>query len=178
VSAGEKQMEVTYVPEPDLAFGYRQVSDHPKDGLFLYGPHNGPVRSKEISVGVIGTKEGLTYFRNWAIKLGGFISIPPKGKMDKEHRLHLSNFPGIEEAFGLMLSPGEFVERTIDLNALDEATRTVNQTRPYARRWISLSGRSSTSTGTRNAGWISGCLSFPRSSLSAANRSHGGSVWS
>ena len=105
MSAAGKQMEVIYVPEPDLAFGHRQVSDHPKDGLFLYGPHNGPARSKEISVGVIGTKEGLTYFRGWAIRLGGFISIPPKGKMDKEHRLHLSNFPGIEEAFGLMLSP-------------------------------------------------------------------------
>lgn len=127
MSSAGKQMEVIYVPEPDLAFGHRQISDHPKDGLFLYGPHNGPARSKEISVGVIGTKEGLTYFRGWAIRLGGFISIPPKGKMDKEHRLHLSNFPGIEEAFGLMLSPGEFVERTIDLDALDEATRTVNQ---------------------------------------------------
>jgi hypothetical protein len=127
VSADDKKLEVIYVPEPVLAFGYRQTSDHPKDGLFLYGPHNAPSRSREVSVGAIGTKEGLTHFRNWAIKLGGFISIPPRSKKDKEHRLHLSNFPGIEEAFGLIVSPGEFVERTIELSALEEATRTLNQ---------------------------------------------------
>src|SRR6267154_5092178 len=107
----EKSLQIVYVPEPDLTFAHRQVSDHPKDGLFLYGPHAGPSRSKEISVGVVGTKDGLSHFRNWAIKLGGFVAVPPPGKKDKEHRLHLSNFPGLEEAFGLVISPGEFVER-------------------------------------------------------------------
>ena len=38
----EQALEVTYIEEPDLIFGYGQVSDHPKDGLFLYGPHSGP----------------------------------------------------------------------------------------------------------------------------------------
>ncbi|MEN8133326.1 MAG: hypothetical protein ABFS45_24775 [Pseudomonadota bacterium] len=123
----EPSMEVAYINEPDLAFGYGQVSDHPKDGLFLYGPHAGPVRSKEISIGVIGTKAGLSYFRNWAIRLGGFVEVAPPGKRDKEHRLHLSNFPGMEEAFGLIVSPGEFVERSIDLTELDEATTILNQ---------------------------------------------------
>ena len=123
----EKSLQVIYVPEPDLSFAHQQVSDDPKDGLFLYGPHYGPARSKEISVGVVGTKDGISHFRNWAIKLGGFIAVPPPGKKDKEHRLHLSNFPGLEEAFGLVISPGEFVERSVDLKVLDEATRTVNQ---------------------------------------------------
>lgn len=59
--------------------------------------------------------------------MGGFIEVLPAGKTDKEHRLHLSNFPGLEEAFGLLISPGEFVEREIDLNELDNATRTVNR---------------------------------------------------
>ncbi|MCB9964185.1 MAG: hypothetical protein H6857_04530, partial [Rhodospirillales bacterium] len=59
--------------------------------------------------------------------LGGFIEVPPPGKTDKKNRLHLSNFPGIEEAFGLLISPGEFVERKIDPKALDTATRTLNQ---------------------------------------------------
>jgi hypothetical protein len=36
-------------------------------------------------------------------------------------------FPGLEEAFGLIVSPGEFVERTVDPRALDEATRTLNE---------------------------------------------------
>ena len=123
----EKQLEVVYIPEPDLCFGHGQICDHPKDGLFLYGPHSGPTRSKEISIGAIGTTRGLNYFRNWAIQLGGFISIPPPGKTDKEHRLHLSNFPGIEETFGLVVSPGEFVECKISLEELEVATRTENQ---------------------------------------------------
>lgn len=123
----EKSLEVAYIPEPGLAFGHGQTSDHPKDGLFLYGPHSASARSKDVSIGVIGTKDGLSYFRNWAIRLGGFIAVPPPGKMDKEHRLHLSNFPGLEEAFGLVISPGEFVERTLDLKELDAATRTINQ---------------------------------------------------
>lgn len=123
----EKPLEVTYIKEPDLSFGYGQISDHPKDGLFLYGPHSGPVRSKEVSIGVIGTHNGLSYFRNWAIRLGGYIAVPDPGKMDKEHRLHLSNFPGLEEAYGLLISPGDFVERKIDLNTLESATKTLNQ---------------------------------------------------
>ena len=33
----------------------------------------------------------------------------------------------MEEAFGLLISPGEFVERHIDLTELDKATRILNQ---------------------------------------------------
>ena len=124
----EKPLEVAYIREPALSFGHGQVCDHPKDGLFLYGTHAGDGRSKEISIGVIGTKNGLSFFRNWAIRAGGFINIPPPGKMDKENRLHLSNFPGFEEAFGLIISPGEFIELKIDLNEIDNATKTLN---PY-----------------------------------------------
>lgn len=123
----EKTLDVIYIKEPRLTFGHGQISDHPKDGLFLYGPHAGPLRSKEISIGVIGTKEGLSLFRNWAISLGGFVAVPQPGKLDKKNRLHLSNFPGLEEAFGLLISPGDFVERTINLEELDKATRTLNQ---------------------------------------------------
>jgi hypothetical protein len=123
----EKAFTLEYVDEPELSFGHDQTSDYPKDGLFLYGPQARKVRSKEISVGVIGTKRGISYFRRWAIKVGGFISIPPPGKRDKEIRLHMSNFPGIEEAFGISLSPAEFVEYSVDLNGLDEATKVINQ---------------------------------------------------
>ncbi len=53
--------------------------------------------------------------------------MPPPGRREKENRLHLSNFPGMEEAFGLIISPGEFVERKIDPGQLDEATKIMNQ---------------------------------------------------
>jgi hypothetical protein len=123
----EQQIKVTYIEEPELAFNYNQVTDHPKDGLLLYGPNAKSDRSKEITIGVVGTKTGLNVFRNWAVRLNGFIPVPPPTKMEKENRLHLSNFPGIEEAFGLIVSPGEFVEKPINAIELDEATKILNQ---------------------------------------------------
>jgi hypothetical protein len=123
----EKSLNVIYVKEPELYFGHGQTSDHPKDGLFLYGPHSAPNRSKEICVGAIGTKQGLSFLRRWAIQICGFIEVPPPGKTEKKNRLHLSNFPGLEETFGITFNPGDFVQRQIDLTALDDATRTLNQ---------------------------------------------------
>lgn len=123
----DKTLEAIFIEEPELSFGFGQVSDHPKDGLFLYGPQSGPTLPKEISVGVIGTKTGLSYFRNWAIRLGGYISVPPPGKRDKENRLHLSNFPGLQEAFGILVSPGDFVEKTLDPSVLDSSTKILNK---------------------------------------------------
>lgn len=123
----ETVLEVVHIQEPDLAFGYGQTCDHPKDGLFLYGPYAAPNRSRAVSIGVIGTKDGLAYFRSWAISAGGFVQVPPPKKTDKQNRLHLSNFPGLEEAFGLLISPGDFVQRTVKLDDLDDATRTLNQ---------------------------------------------------
>jgi hypothetical protein len=123
----KENLKVIHIDEPELSFGHGQTCDHPKDGLFLYGPHSGPDAPREVSVGVIGTKDGLSYFRSWAIALGGFVPVPPRKKTDKENRLHLSNFPGLEEAFSIMISPGEFVQRTVDYKTLDDATHTANQ---------------------------------------------------
>ncbi|MDD9997669.1 MAG: hypothetical protein OXQ89_07985 [Rhodospirillaceae bacterium] len=88
-----QDVKLIHLKEPELMFGHGQTSDHPKDGLFLYGPHSAPKSGTEISVGVIGTEDGLRYFRRWAIGAGGYIAVPPPGPQDKEHRLHLSNFP-------------------------------------------------------------------------------------
>jgi len=68
-------LEVIYIDEPQLSFGHDQTCDHPKDGLYLYGPHRGPARTREVSIGVIGTKDGLSYFRSWAIAAGGFVAV-------------------------------------------------------------------------------------------------------
>jgi len=123
----KRELTVVHVKEPELFFGHGQISDHPKDGLFLYGPHSPPTRTKEISVGAIGTREGLRFLRQWAIRLGGFVEVPPRGPREKEHRLHLSSFPGLEETFNITFNPGDFVQRQIELKVLDEATRTLNQ---------------------------------------------------
>jgi hypothetical protein len=76
----KESLKVLHIDEPELSFGHGQTCDHPKDGLFLYGPHSGPTRPREVSVGVIGTKDGLSYFRNWAIALGGFVPRPATKK--------------------------------------------------------------------------------------------------
>ena len=72
----ERSLPVLHFFEPSLEFGSGQTAAHPKDGLFLYGPHNKPKKTKDIRMGVVGTIDGVGYFRV---------------------RLHLTNFPGVEE---------------------------------------------------------------------------------
>lgn len=121
----ERALEILHIPEPPLEFGHGQICDHPKDGLFLYGPHEGRPTTQQVSVGVIGTKEGIDFFKTWSGQIAKYVPIPPRGPRDKENRLHLSDFPGLEEAFGLSIDP-RLVSRAIDSKALDERTRTVN----------------------------------------------------
>src|ERR1700730_12080157 len=62
----EKSLEVLHIAEPSLEFGHGQVCDHPKDGLFLYGPHEGPAMTRPISIRIIGTEKGIALFPTWA----------------------------------------------------------------------------------------------------------------
>ena len=100
----EVSLPVLHIEEPTLAFNHEQICVHPKDGLFLYGPHLKAKKAREITIGVIGTPTGIGYFTAWAERLTTRIDVPPPGKRDKKNRLHLSNFPGIAEAFGISFS--------------------------------------------------------------------------
>lgn len=120
-------LEVVYVDEPQLEFGYQQKSDNPKDGLFLYGPFNKSKKVREISVGVLGSKSGVAYIRSWFNKLHSNIPLPPAGPRDKEHKLHVSSFPGIKESFHISINQNEIVEIVIDLRKIEDATVTENQ---------------------------------------------------
>jgi hypothetical protein len=122
----ERSLPVLHCFEPSLEFGFGQTTAHPKDGLFLYGPHNRAKKTKEIRVGVIGTSTGINHFRHWAEQIKKRVEVPPPGKAEKKDRLHLANFPGIEEAFGITFNEGEFVTYTVDLKAIDAATRILN----------------------------------------------------
>lgn len=122
----EKSLRAIHIQEPLLGFGYGQVCEHPKDGLYLYGPSVARKRPSAISVGVIGTSSGLGFFDAQLKKMSEFIPIPPRGKTDKEHRLHLSNFPGLEETFGLVIDQAKLVKRTLTLTALENATLQIN----------------------------------------------------
>ncbi|UEM04734.1 hypothetical protein JL101_004645 [Skermanella rosea] len=116
-----------------MEFGNGQTSDHPKDGLFLYGPHDAPRRVKQVSVGVVGTEAGIGYVTTWAKRISGLVSVPPPGKGEKKERPHLSDFPGLAEAFGISISPDEFVRRMVSAKAIDEATKTLNHHEAVAK---------------------------------------------
>lgn len=79
----EKSLPTLFIEEPQLEFAYGQTCPNPKDGLYLYGPHQRPKRAKEIRVGVVGTNAGITYFKAWAEKLKRRVNVPPPGKTDK-----------------------------------------------------------------------------------------------
>lgn len=117
---------VEHINEPDLEFAFAQRSAHPKDGLFLYGPHGKPKKIRDISVGVVGTPEGIAHFRAWARKLRNVVEVPPPGKGEKADRLHLANFPGLEQAFGITFEPDECSALSIPLKDIDHATRIIN----------------------------------------------------
>ena len=101
-------LPVLHFDEPQLEFGSKQTTEHPKDGLFLYGPLNKSKKTREIRIGVIGTQAGINHFRSWAAQIKKLVSVPPPGKAEKHNRLHLTNFPGIEETFQVHLTRPTF----------------------------------------------------------------------
>ncbi|MGD9924790.1 MAG: hypothetical protein AB7V13_25575 [Pseudorhodoplanes sp.] len=122
----EKSLRVEHIGEPPLVFAYGQNTAHPKDGLFLYGPHEKASKTKEIRLGLIGTAAGITRFRVWAKKIARKVPVPPPGRGEKADRLHLANFPGLEPAFGIAFDPDECVGYAIDPREIDRTTRILN----------------------------------------------------
>jgi hypothetical protein len=114
----EPSLQVLHFNEPSLEFAFGQNTAHPKDGLFLYGPHLKSKKSREVRLGVIGTPQGIEFFREWVKKIKGRVDVPPPGKAEKKDRLHLANFPGFEEAFGITLDV-DFTAYPLDLKVID-----------------------------------------------------------
>ena len=48
-----------HLDEPKLMFGHDQTADHPKDGLFLFGPVDSNQNPVRMDVGVIATISAL-----------------------------------------------------------------------------------------------------------------------
>lgn len=122
----EKSLAVEHFFEPPLEFAFGQKAAHPKDGLFLYGPHERSRRTQEIRVGIIGTKEGIKYFRAWGERIKKRVEVPPPGKGEKANRLHLANFPGLEETLGITFNPDECSAYVLDIKDIDRASRILN----------------------------------------------------
>jgi hypothetical protein len=115
-----------------LGFGHGQSCDHPKDGLYLYGPASPPERA-DISIGVVGTAAGIALLKKWLGAIQAAIPIPPRGKRDKPHRLHLSDFPGIEEGFGLRVDPDKLTAYAIEDSAVRAAVNVQNHHEAVSR---------------------------------------------
>jgi hypothetical protein len=122
----EHSLQVLHLREPNLEFGFRQVTAHPKDGLFLYGPHSRPRKTKEVRLGVVGTLDGIRYFRAWAAEIKKRVDVPPPEKGEKKDRLHLANFPGIEESLCITFNENELVACLLQYKAIDDASLIVN----------------------------------------------------
>jgi hypothetical protein len=122
----ERSLEVLHFAEPLLEFGSGQSTPHPKDGLFLYGPYLKPKKTRDVRVGIVGTSTGINYFRTWLVEIKKGIAVPPPGKGEKKDRLHLANFPGVEEAFQIGIDESAIVTLPLDGKVIDSASRILN----------------------------------------------------
>ena len=82
--------------EPELEFRYNQRMVHPRDGLATFGPFDTDLSSQpgRLSYIVIGTAQGMTYFKKW----GNAINRPAIFAPEENRRLW-PPFPGFEAAF-------------------------------------------------------------------------------
>jgi TIR domain len=90
---GSSETQLLSFREPEVAVGYKQTSDYPKEGLLQFGPvpfHRNPIA---IRVGVIGTREGIELFHRWSTLFNMFRRAP----VDVRNSLP---FPGFEAVFG------------------------------------------------------------------------------
>src|ERR1044071_5403466 len=113
----EVSLQVLHFDEPLLEFAFKQQTAHPKDGLFLYGPHSRAKKTRELRIGLIGTQDGINHFRTWVERIKGLVEVPPPTKTEKKDRLHLANFPGLEAAFGVSLGDHDFAAYPLDPKA-------------------------------------------------------------
>jgi len=109
------------LPEPQLEFAYGQCEEHPKDGLFLYGPSAGLATGTAMKFGVIGTREGIRLFKEWGNYVTGYI--PPY----KEDVAHHAAFPGFEAAFGLKWPEHATAEVEVGTKLVGDAIRISNR---------------------------------------------------
>ena len=112
---------LTILPEPQLEFAHHQYEEHPKDGLFLYGPARDSANSTTLKFGVIGTKEGLRLFNDWGKIASGYI---PPFEDDKAYH---AAFPGFEAAFGMTWPERAVVEREVGAELIENSILLTNR---------------------------------------------------
>jgi hypothetical protein len=86
--------------EPKLVFGHDQTADHPKDGLFLFGPVDSNQNPARMDVGVIATPAGLQCYSKWVASIAKFIDVPPPNPKRKRNDANTFVWPGFEAVYG------------------------------------------------------------------------------
>ena len=123
-----------FIREPQLEFAHGQYEEHPKDGLFLYGPAASPIGGSALKFGVVGTKEGLRLFSKWSKSIQGYI--PPF----KEGVAHHSAFPGFQAAFGLIWPESPLVEISVQADIISKTIRIANRHEAIKKTGVGLNG--------------------------------------
>jgi hypothetical protein len=103
--------ELIHLPEPKLIFGYDQIMEDPRDGLALFGPYDRKAAQYGITVGVVGTSEGVDRFTRWLASIQG----PVRNPTAKRER---PMFPGFEAVFGIKFEPKPVQTCILDKNKL------------------------------------------------------------
>lgn len=109
------------LPEPLLRFGHGQVADHPKDGLFLFGPFTDASHPRQLRLGVIGTADGLPRFERWASRMRGYIPAP------QDARAHFMAWPGFEAAFACEWPAQPLARLSVDRQTLMDAMHVADR---------------------------------------------------
>jgi hypothetical protein len=101
--------KLVHFPEPTLLFGHGQSLEDPRDGLSLFGPFDA-AQTYGIRYGVIGTKDGIRRFQEWAQKIQHPILENPPTRLRPP-------FPGFEAAFGIQFGTKPLVQ--VEINESD-----------------------------------------------------------
>ncbi len=109
-------MKLIHLSEPSLLFRHDQSVEDPRDGLTIFGPLD-KGSPYGIRVGVVGTKQGMRRFRDWAAKIQ-----KPVIEYDPDEVFQLSHppYPGFEAAFRIPLNPVPVVEIEIKRQEIDK----------------------------------------------------------
>lgn len=112
------EWSLIHIDEPMLSFGFNQQTEHPKDGLFLYGPPASNQNPARMDVGVIGTADGIRRYEAWVKTLSSTIPAPATGREENK-----TMWPGFEAAFGVPWPAKPFASIAIDGDLLSRRIR-------------------------------------------------------
>ncbi len=123
-----KTLQMIFLPEPLLEFGYGQKMVYPRDGLYLFGPSGDPSDVPAVRYGVIGTSDGVRRLATWASKVSRFIPIPIPGPRSRQVEPQHVPFPGFGEAFHCQWSASPVSTiGDIDPLTIDKTLRLANR---------------------------------------------------